>query len=155
MWCKAKSGAALIQGMRAQLASALAATIAFALAACDPPMPPIAPDPTTSENAIAADKPQDSTPHVVRRLVAEAQDQMAKNQQMAAELPDLRGRQRAQAEVDRVAGELSELSARIDNADSDNLDDVMRRLSALNSRIDDLHDQLRVATERTSAVASP
>ena len=77
---------------------------------------------------------------------------MGKDRAMVSELQDPRGRARAASEADELDRELSILASRVDNADSDNLDDVMNRLQLLDTRIDLFHDKLRAATERSTAV---
>jgi len=140
--------------MRALLLLSIAAS-----AACYEAPPPVMPDPLTESAVVLLPKNSDApsasdqTPRVVRRLVAEAKEQVAKNRQMVAELPDARGRARANQEASAIEAELDELSTRINDASSDNLDDVMSKLHLLDTRIDILHDRLRAATLRTTAVA--
>jgi hypothetical protein len=135
--------------MRVLLGS-LAAPVLFLIAGCAsvPPLPPEPPPPPPIE--VEPQSSTDATPHVVRRLIHEAQEQVDKNREMAAELRDARGRVRAQNESNAIEVELNNLAARVDNADSDNLDDVMNRLHLLDTRIDLLHERLRAATDRTS-----
>lgn len=138
--------------MRGLISGALVFAITV-LAACSSTPPPLTPDPDLSGPIVVArDAPPDATPHVVRRLVAEAQEQMGKDRAMVSELQDPRGRARAESEVNELDRELSILASRIDNADSDNLDDVMSRLELLDTRIDLFHEKLRAATERSTAV---
>jgi hypothetical protein len=123
------------------------------LAACSSTPPPLTPEPEPpGPIVIARDAPPDATPHVVRRLVAEAQEQLGKDRAMVTELQGPRGRARAQNEADELDRELGFLATRIDHADSDNLDDVMNRLQLLDTRIDLFHEKLRAATERSTAV---
>lgn len=119
-------------------------------ASVPPPPPPLPPsDPLLVE---PPDAPPDTTPRVVRRLVNESRQQLEKNRQMADELQDPRGRERAKAEHNTLEAELTILAARVDNPDSDNLDDVMNRLQLLDTRIDLFHEKLRAATERSTAL---
>jgi len=110
-----------------------------------------------SENAVVQLPPDrdsgEQAPKVVRRLIAESREQVSKNRQMVTELPDARGRDRANEEATSIEGELDLLFARIQDTNSDNLDDVMAKLQLLDTRIDILHERLRAATLRTSAVA--
>ena len=126
------------------------ATSVLAGCADVPPPTPVVPEPPAVA-AVAVEAPPDATPKVVRRLVAEARQQVEKNRAMIADLHDARGRARAQDEADTLERELVILAARIEDASSDNLDDVMNRLQLLDTRIDLLHDKLVGATERTSA----
>jgi hypothetical protein len=144
--------------MRALCASPLVVALMLScltacLAGCESNLPPPQmPDPVEPEAPIVVESPPDATPKVVRRLVAEAREQVEKDRQMASELRDSRGRARAQGEADTLERELAILAARIDNPDSQNLDEVMSQLQLLDTRIDLLHDKLRAATERTTAV---
>ena len=130
--------------------------LAASATACYETPPPRAPDPI-SENAVGQLPPEPATgeraPRVVRRLISESREQVAKNRQMVAELADPRGRDRANAEATDIENELDTLTSRINDTNSDNLDDVMAKLQLLDTRIDILHDRLRAATLRTSAVA--
>ncbi|MBX3226465.1 MAG: hypothetical protein KIT84_32610 [Labilithrix sp.] len=131
------------------------ALAALGTACYDAVPPPIAPDPP-SENPLVVAPSQDEnpeTPKVVRRLVGEARAQMTKNRAMIVELPDARGRERASAEAREIEDELDALTGRIEDANSDNLDEVMSRLQLLDTRIDLMHDRLRAATLRSTAVA--
>ena len=136
---------------------AVFAPVLLLLIGCGSSAPsPIAPAPDPSgplvvEPAVTS-SPGDETPKVVRRLVREAAEQMAKNHAMVAELQDPRGRTRAEDEWRSIERELGVLILRIDNPDSDNLDGVMNELQLLDTRIDLLNDKLRAATERTTAV---
>lgn len=156
MPCKVESGPALIQGMRGPIAlliHSLVLATAGLLAGCESNLPtPVPPEPPVGQSPIAVEAPPDATPRVVRRLVAEARQQMEKDRQMVAELRDPRGRARAQDEADALDRELAVLAQRVDDPDSDNLDDVMSRLQLLDTRIDIFHDKLRAATERSTAV---
>jgi hypothetical protein len=135
------------------LISGLLVLATTALAACSSTPPPQTPDSEPpGPIVIAQETPPDATPHVVRRLVAEAQEQLAKDRAMVSDLQDPRGRARAESEAEELDRELSLLTTRIDNADSDNLDDVMNRLQLLDTRIDLFHEKLRAATERSTAV---
>lgn len=127
------------------------------LAGCPDAPPPAWPEPPPPPPLLLEQEPAPigagtETPHVVRRLIAEARDQMEKNRAMVTDIRDTRGRARAADEADALDRELRILEARADNPDSDNLDDVMDRLHLLDTRIDLLHDKLLSATERTSAV---
>lgn len=119
--------------------------------------PPIAPDPPENPLVQLPPEPEpgngERAPRVVRRLIAESREQVGKNRQMVSELPDQRGRDRANAEASAIESELDVLAARIENTDSDNLDEVMAKLQLLDTRIDIFHERLRAATSRTSAVA--
>jgi hypothetical protein len=126
---------------------------ATVLAGCSSTPLPLTPEPEPpGPIVLVKDTPPDATPHVVRRLVAEAREQLDKDRAMVGELHDPRGRARAQNEADELDRELSVLASRVDNADSDNLDDVMNRLQLLDTRIDLFHEKLRAATERSTAV---
>jgi hypothetical protein len=131
--------------------SAVVAFVAL-LAGCESNLPtPVTPDPP-GPIVVERDPSPDATPKVVRRLVAEAQEQLGKDRAMVNELQDARGRARAQSEAEDLDRELSSLAQRADNPDSDNLDDVMNRLQLLDTRIDIFHEKLRAATERSTAV---
>lgn len=127
--------------------------LATFLAGCETTPPPQVPTPDPpGPIVVEPNTPPDEIPKVVRRLVAEAREQMAKDSSMVTELRDPRGRARAQDEANELNHELSVLAARIDNPDSDNLDEVMNRLQLLDTRIDIFHEKLRAATERSTAV---
>lgn len=143
-----------MRGLPASLTLAVLAVTAL-LAGCAtnlPLPPPPQPQPESGPLLVTKDAPPDATPRVVRRLVAETQEQMEKDRAMVSELPDPRGRARAQEEADVLDHELRLLAARVDDADSDNLDDVMNRLQLLDTRIDLFHEKLRAATSHTTAV---
>ena len=113
-------------------------------------------------------------PKVVKRILAEQKDLLARSQAMANELPDPRGRARAIAEVNELAQELTRIAAPVTSAaghdllvssqmgasgedsgptiDSDLLDEVVTGLLLLDTRVSLLHEKLRTATERTTAV---
>lgn len=130
--------------------AAFAATL---LTGCPEAPPPAWPDPPPPPPIlIEQEQSADGTPHVVRRLISEAREQMEKNRAMVTDIRDTHGRARAEDEADALDRELRVLEARANNPDSDNLDDVMERLHLLDTRIDLLHDKLLSATERTSAV---
>ena len=127
--------------------------VATFLAGCESTPPPLVPTPEPPGPILVEQNvTPDETPKVVRRLVAEARQQMEKDRAMVTELWDPRGRARAEDEANELNRELSILSARIDNPDSDNLDEVMNRLQLLDTRIDLFHEKLRAATERSTAV---
>jgi hypothetical protein len=101
----------------------------------------------------------DSVPKVVRRILIEQKDLVARSQAMALELPDPRGRARALAELDELAQDLARIAEVMARAtrgtgaiDSDGLDAVVSDLLLLDTRISLLHEKLRTATERTTAV---
>ncbi|MDF2693063.1 MAG: hypothetical protein K0S65_1446 [Labilithrix sp.] len=73
---------------------------------------------------------------------------------MAAELPDPGGRARALAEANQLATELARASAPIasGDVDSDALDAAVNALLLIDTRIALLHEKLRTATARTTAV---
>ncbi len=78
---------------------------------------------------------------------------------MTNELPDPGGRARAQAEVDELDRELARITdalAQASNADGDGESDVVDAavsdLLRLDTRLSLLHERLRIATERTTAV---
>ena len=97
-------------------------------------------------------------PKVVRRILAEQKDLVARSQAMANELPDPRGRARAIAEVNELGQELTRIAEPMTGAagqaaiDSDVLDEVVNGLLLLDTRLSLLHEKLRTATERTTAV---
>ena len=98
-------------------------------------------------------------PKVVRRLVAEEEDLVERSRAMATELPDPRGRARALADVSELAEELAAIAATMERSSianggvaSDILDDVVGKLLLLDTRLALLHERLRTATERTTAV---
>jgi hypothetical protein len=103
-------------------------------------------------NAAAKIDPADSVPKVMRRIVAEQRDLVARTEALATELPDPTGRQRATTEANELAAELARISAGIDGADSQVLDNAMNQLQLLETRITLLHEKLRTATLRTTAV---
>ena len=119
-------------------------------------------------------------PKVVRRILAEQKDLVARSQAMANELPDPRGRARAIAEVNELAQELARIAQPVAGAaghdqlattpmsawdpmsswgqdsgteiTSDVLDEIVSALLLLDTRLSLLHEKLRAATERTTAV---
>ena len=106
-----------------------------------------------------AERASDAIPKVVRRLLAEETELVAQSRLMAGELPDSRGRERALAEVDeldRELGRIAEPMARATSSDGEidsaTLDEVVGALLLLDTRISLLHEKLRTATERTTAV---
>jgi hypothetical protein len=100
----------------------------------------------------AEERPADTIPRVIRRIVAEQKDLVERSLTMATELRDPRGRQRALAEANELAAELQRISAPIDGADSAVLDDTVNKLQLLDTRLVLLHERLRSATDRTTAV---
>ena len=121
--------------------------LAILVAGCAsvPPPPPTPPPP--------APAPEPPGPAVVRRLLAEARELVAQDQALARELPDPRGRARAEVEADVLAAELAKLSAGYPTEDSTELDALVDALSRLASQASILHDSLRIATSRISALS--
>lgn len=121
--------------------------LAFALVGCASVPPPPPPPPP----AVAA--PEPPGPVVVRRLLGETRELIAQNQALARELPDPRGRARAQVEADVLAVELAKLEAGYPTEDSAELDALVAALAQVESQASLLHDSLRIATSRISALS--
>lgn len=109
--------------------------------------------------ADARDHAPVAVPKVVRRILVEETELVAQSRTMASDLPDPRGRARALADVDELARELGRVAEPMARSiagdgeiDSDTLDQVVRELLLLDTRISLLHERLRTATERTTAV---
>ncbi|MBX3222643.1 MAG: hypothetical protein KF795_19140 [Labilithrix sp.] len=134
------------------------------VAGCTPPrLPAAAVAPPAPGETPAAEAPSvaaedggapamDPVPKVIRRIAAEQKELVEQSQAMASELRDARGRPRALAEANELASELARLSAAVDGADSDTLDALVSQLGLLDTRISLLHEKLRTATDRTTAV---
>ena len=106
---------------------------------------------------IAQTEPPESPttgPHVVRRLLAEAHALVERDQTLARELPDPRGNARARAEADDLASELGRVEAPYPTEDSATLDAVVEGLARVTSRATLLHEALRTATERVTALST-
>jgi hypothetical protein len=120
------------------------------------------PEPTVKA-VLEAPRSGPRLPKVVRRLVAEERELTRGNQDMVRELPDPSGRARATAEAEALAAELDAIVASIasgasgaddeeNEVDSDALDAAIDKLLLLDTRVTLLHEKLRAATERTTAV---
>jgi hypothetical protein len=139
--------------------------VAFLLAsplACAsvPPPPPVAVEPEAPVSPLEPAAPRTDeaaalagVPHVVQRLVAEQKDLIERSVAMANELPDPSGRRRALAEAKELAAELAAVEAPLARADSDRLDVLVAELIRLETRVTLLHESLRNATNRTTALA--
>lgn len=97
--------------------------------------------------------PEPPGPVVVRRLLREARDLVTQDQALARDLPDPRGRARAQVEADVLAAELAKLEAGYPTEDSAELDALVTELARVESQASLLHDSLRIATSRISALS--
>jgi hypothetical protein len=103
--------------------------------------------------ARAAGSPHGPLPLSIRRILSEERREL---HEIVAIGPvgDARGSLRAATEISSFAGELvaieQELSASA--SDSDRLDEVVTRLQRLATRIELLHDAIRVAAGPTTAV---
>ena len=126
-----------------------------------PPPPPVEPPAPIAKSDAAADR---AVPRVIRRIVAEEKELLARSRELAAELRDPAGRKRALAEVDDLAAELARVEAPLatsattgangtEGPDSEQLDTAVRELVRLDSRLTILHEALRTATQRTTAMA--
>jgi hypothetical protein len=115
-----------------------------------PPPPPPFPPPGTA--VVVADPGPDAVPHVIRRVLGEERELIVRSQALAEELSDPTGRARAHGELDAMSDELERFSTGLDQADSDRLDAIARRLGELETRIALVHEALRTATSRTTAV---
>lgn len=115
-----------------------------------PPAPPSLPPPPV----LIGDRQTstDSIPHVIRRLLGEERDLVARVRRLSDELADPMGRARASAELDAIAGELERIETALDEADSDRLDAAAQKLAELETRGSLVYEALRTATSRTSAV---
>ncbi len=118
-------------------------------AALERDAPPAGEAPLGGEVAALAD-----VPRVVRRIVAEEKDLIARSAAMANELPDPSGRRRALDEAAALAEELAKIEAPLAGADSDRLDAIVDELFRIEGRVARLYESLRVATNRTTAVAA-
>jgi hypothetical protein len=90
---------------------------------------------------------------VVRRILAEEQELVAHSIVLASELPDANGKERALAEAHELDAALAAIEAPIDEADSDALDRSVSQLIQLDTRIALLHEKLRTATNRRTALS--
>jgi hypothetical protein len=93
----------------------------------------------------------------VRRILAEERDLVSRRLALATDLPDPRGRERAVTEANDLARELAEIEAPIGGGadkepDSETLDDVVAKLLRIDTRLALLHEKLRTATNRETAV---
>jgi hypothetical protein len=86
-------------------------------------------------------------------LLAEEKELVEHSLTLAAELPDPRGRARALADVSAIADRLMALEAPLASEDSDGLDATVDELIREFTKIALLHEILRTATNRTSALA--
>jgi hypothetical protein len=93
----------------------------------------------------------DTVPRVIRRIVAEQKEEVQHLLELASDLSDPRGRARATTEASSLSSELGQITAPINRADSDGLDQVITKLVLLDTRIGILHDALRDATSRGTA----
>lgn len=152
--------------LSAALLLVFSSVIAGCSASAPPPLPPSTPVPgavlepegppdAAVEPALVlgdAGGHVDPVPQVLRRIRAEEADLIARCRELARELRDPGGRARALSETGELATELARIAAPLDDADSDGLDDAARELQLLDTRITLLHEKLRAATERTTAV---
>lgn len=125
------------------------------LLGCAESVPPPALPPAVAPKVLeAAPEPaHPGVPRVVRRLLQEEKELVTRSAEMARALPDPSGRARAEREVDSVAAELAAIEAPLDDADSPALDELVRRLLLVSTRIDVVYDGLRTASARHSAIA--
>lgn len=105
-----------------------------------------------AEGSGGAEIEHDGIPRVVRRILAEEKELVARSLALASELPDPHGRERAVAEVNDLARELARIEGPLDGADGQTLDDVVARLLSIDTRVALLHDKLRGAANRTTAI---
>jgi hypothetical protein len=122
------------------------------LAGCSPPdRPPLAPDPIDdSQPVLLEDGRPDPIPRSIRRLLSEQRETMADIESLVPVIGDARGRARAAAIADLLAGELARVAARIEatNGESDRLDETFEDLRRLSQRISTFHESLRGADLR-------
>jgi len=119
-----------------------------------PPVAPpaaIAPDPPGNGDATVP-AGGDTLPRVIRRLVLEERELVERANALALELPDPRGRERAIREVAVLREELDAIAAPLAHANGDALDAAVSGLLRIDTRIALLHEALRTATERSSAL---
>jgi hypothetical protein len=139
---------------------AVAVLLASPLACASvPPPPPVAVEPEAPVSPPSPGRPGADeaaalagVPRVVQRLLAEEKDLIERSVAMANELPDPSGRRRALAEANALAAELAEVEAPLAGADSDRLDALVAELIRLETRITLLHESLRNAMNRTTAL---
>jgi hypothetical protein len=112
------------------------------------------PDAAVAAGVAPAPPLHEAVPRVIRRILAEQRELVDRSFELAAELPDPKGRARAEGEARALADELVRLTAPLDTADSSQLDETVTRLILLDTKIALLHESLRTATNRTSALGS-
>ena len=132
------------------------AALLLLLTACGSSPRPLAPWPPSPDPVAMTEPPESPTtgPHVVRRLLAEAHALVERDLALARELSDPRGRARARAEADDLAIELARVEAPYPSEDSATLDALVEDLARVTSRATLLHESLRTATDRVTAVST-
>ena len=93
-------------------------------------------------------------PQVIRRILREERDLVSRSLALAKNLPDPSGRKRALEEASELSDELSNIAEPLESAPSDELDALVHKLLLINTRVALLHEQLRTATNHTTAVAA-
>ncbi len=118
--------------------------LAVALVACDPvpPEPPIAPDP---DRPVIVDGENPDMPRSVLRLVAAEHLELSDMENLVSIVGDERGRTRILNELESQREELDSIERAIRRADSEAIDDIVRRVNRLHSRTEVLHESLIIA----------
>lgn len=135
-------------------AASLVLSLVAGCASAKPPSP-IAPEPP-SPVAITGDGPivpaedelpgGEDLPRSIRRLVVEQRDEVRSITELAAELRDRHGRERALREADALSQELTDIEAALGATDSASLDRIVVRLHRLATKTALIHDALQQAT---------
>lgn len=131
--CAGCAGAPKVTSTTVKAKAPTAATSAITLEE----LPPSYPTPPPGKAA--------GIPVSIRRIVAERKDELRDMGTLASVVGDARGRLRAQEEVATLTTEFSAIEVGLDSAESERLDDTVKKLEALESRIGILHDALRQA----------
>jgi len=109
------------------------------LAGCASRLPPPVPPKAT------APAPDDGIPKVVKRILAEEKELVARCTELARALPDAQGRARAEREIAELEAELVQI--RVDDGEA--LDDAVARVLAVDRRLTLLHEALATAAARS------
>lgn len=122
----------------------LFALVGLFLVACDPipPEPPVAPEP---DQPVLVDGQNADIPRSVLRLVAAEHLELSDMDNLVSIVGDERGRTRILNELESQREELDSIERAIRRADSDAIDDIVRRVNRLHSRTEVLHESLIIA----------
>ena len=114
------------------------------LTGCDPARePPLSPD--LDRNPVEVDGREADVPRSIHRLIAAEHLQLSDMENLVAIVGDERGRTRIVNELDSQRSELDSIERTLERADSEGLDDIVRRIRRLRTRTDLLHESLLTA----------